>query len=145
MAYGFEVQAVYQDGFSLREPPAGPDESPFDATRNTFHAIMSGQAEAAHGPMVTWSLMSSGGGEWFRVDWTKLAGHANPRPIYYRAMTRTVHGDGADTGPVCQAHYFGYQYTDATGANVEHIESVSPPAPPAARPAALTANEGTTV
>jgi hypothetical protein len=129
MSHGYEVEAVYEDGFVLREDSAGTDESPYDPGRNTFHAILSGKAVAEHGRMVRWALIPTvPGQDQAVVDWRELWARGNARPVYWRDMTKTFRADGADSGPVCEAHHFGYQYTDqATGRNVQHVRVLKPP------------------
>jgi len=120
MAYGYVLRAEYASGYVLLEDEQ--DASPYDPGRNVFHAIVNGRpTEAGHGPLVAFSLI----GEDMRydIDWTALPDNA--RPIYYRSMQRTYAVDGStDTGPVCLAHHFGYQYTDSDGRNVQEVSEI---------------------
>lgn len=122
MAYGWLLQAEYASGYVLTEDER--DHSPYDPGRNTFHAIMNGRpVEAGHGDLVRLSLI--GPQMRYDIDWRALPDTA--RPVYYRQMQRTRAVDGStDTGPVCLAHHFGYQYTDAEGRNVQDVHEIDP-------------------
>lgn len=129
MAHGYLLQAEYESGYILTED--ANDHSPYDPGRNTFHAILNARAESVHGPMVRFSLLpESGTGKRLDVDWTLLREAQNPRPVYFRKMSKTdeisVDGDVISEGPpVCQSHHFGFQFNDAeTGENVQCVEQI---------------------
>lgn len=128
MAYGYVIEAQFEDGFTLTEDET--DQSPYDAGHNVFHAITNGRAEARHGPMVRFSLIPTTGHYRYDIDWVMVRATVDdPRPVYYRDMTRTmVVGQDdevqSDSGPTCEAHYFGYQFLDAYGANQKKIEEI---------------------
>lgn len=119
MAYGYLIEAEYESGFVLTEDDA--DRSPYDPCRNVFHAIVEGRPTAAgHGRMVRFSLV--GVGQRFDVDWTTLPETA--RPIYFREMRRAFEIDGGWQAARCLSHHFGYQYTDASGSNVQEVHEI---------------------
>lgn len=119
MSFGWLLESEYESGYVLREDEL--DHSPYDATRNIFHAILHARpTDSGHGAMVRYSLV--GTEMRYDIDWTKLPDNA--RPIYYRKMQRhAVNGDFAGE-PEVLGHFFGYQFTDATGANVEEIKEI---------------------
>lgn len=122
MPYGALVEAEFEDGFVLTEDEA--DVSPYDEGRNVFHAILNGRPCAAHGQMVRWSLVTNG--KTYSIDWKELWQFENPRPIYYRNMTRDFDAGGRPlTDPICLAHFFGYQYNAEDGSNVQEIQEIA--------------------
>lgn len=125
MAYGYILEAEYESGFVLTENEQ--DRSPYIATDNFFSAIRRESATAAgHGPMTRFSLVAEDGSKRYDIDWTGLSDLDHVRPVYFRRMSRSVCLDGTnDSGALCAAHGFGYQYNDADGNNVQVIEEVS--------------------
>lgn len=120
MAYGALVEAEYEDGFVLTEDEA--DVSPYDEGRNVFHAILNARAEADHGRMVRWSLITPE--KTYAVDWKELWAFDNPRPIYFRKMERDSSG-GAWSGPArAISHHFGFQYNAPDGSNVQEVQEI---------------------
>lgn len=121
MPYGVLVEAEYEDGFVLTEDEA--DQSPYDEDRNIFHAILTGGPVPEHGQMVRWSAITEK--KTYTIDWKDLWQFDNPRPISYRHMRRVYAEDGSsDSGPLCDGHFFGYQYNDDYGRNVQDIQEV---------------------
>lgn len=122
MPYGAILEAEYEDGFVLTEDER--DVSPYDEERNIFHAILTGAPEEDHGQMVRWSVIF--GEKTFSVDWKELWSVDNPRPIYYRNMERSRSSDGSyDSGPMCLAHFFGYQYNNPDGSNFQKKQELT--------------------
>ena len=130
--FGFIVEAEYADGFTLSGP--GLEQlSPFSQDEHIVRAIVNGRAtEAGHGSLVRFSLIPTDGGQRRDIDWTTLSDLDDVRPVYYRRMSRSISVEPAtgdllpdtDTGAMCDAHGFGYQYRDADGENVQVVEEV---------------------
>ena len=88
--------------------------------------------DAGHGALVRFSLIPvDPDEERHDIDWTALAHLTDARPVYYRCMRRTITVESGelvadtDSGPICDAHGFGYQYRDASGENVQVVEEVT--------------------
>lgn len=130
MSFGYRLVATYESGFVLAEDDA--DHSPYRPGRNVWNAIIEGDPTThGHGRLTAIALVPEqvDGRERYDVDVGAVEAEvgAEVRPIYYRSMHRTVQIDGGgDTGPVCDAHHFGYQYTDPhTGRNVQHVIEIT--------------------
>lgn len=131
--FGYIVEAEYEDGFTLSGP--GLEElSPFDEGEHIVRAIVNGRAtDAGHGALVRYSLIPVEPGQRYDLDWSTLGHLSDVRPVYFRRMRRTVSVepatgdriDGTDSGPICDAHGFGYQYRDDAGENVQVIVEVT--------------------
>ena len=125
--YGYWLEAEYESGFILQEDEQ--DRSPYIATDNFFSAIRRDSATTAgHGALVRFSMIPwDDAGERHDIDWTTLAHLEHVRPVYFRRMRRSVQVDGSnDSGLICDAHGFGYQYRDASGENVQVVVEVTP-------------------
>lgn len=123
MAHGFYLEAEYESGFVITEDEV--DQSPYDATRNIFHAILNGRpTDAGEGRMVRWSMIPTAGGQRYDVDWTELWEVDSPRPVYYREM-QSVKAPDTDEVVSCLAHHFGFQYNDEDGKNTQNIIDIS--------------------
>ena len=124
--YGYVVRAEYEDGFTL-EGDGLELLSPFGHQEHIVRAIVNGRAtEAGHGPLVRWSLVPEHPGMRYDLDWKAIAHLTNIRPVYFRRMQRTLSQDGrSDSGPMCAAHGFGFQFQDGNGENVQVIEEVT--------------------
>lgn len=118
MAYGWYLEAEYDSGFVLTEDEA--DHSPYDAGRNTFHAILNGRPTEGHGPLVRFSLI--GDGLRYDIDWTTLPEGA--RPVYYRQMQRGFTVEGGWQPAVCTSHSFGWQAT-VDGESVREVHEIA--------------------
>ena len=125
MAYGYYLEAEYESGFRLTESEI--NFNPYSTKGNTFTAMLDGSpTEAGHGQMVRFSLIpESGEGNRYDIDWKPLWKVDDPRPIYYRKMQRSLVLDtGEDSGPSCNAHFFGFQYLNEDGENVQEVEEI---------------------
>lgn len=122
MSFGVLVQAEFEDGFVLTEDQS--DQSLYEEGRNTFFDILHGLPEAEHGRMVRFSAITAK--RTYSVDWRELWDVANPRPIYYREMERDADGaTGEWLGPPrALRHFFGSQYNDAFGRNVQKVQEI---------------------
>lgn len=113
----YHLEAEYESGFVLVED--AQDHSPYDASRNIFHAILNKRPEKAHGKLVRLSLV--GPEHTYNIDWTKLPDNA--RPIRFKDMEADTVG-GTITDVRTMQIRFGYQYNDDNGENVQEITTV---------------------
>lgn len=121
MSHGAILEAEFEDGYVLTEDDA--DQSPYDEDRNVFHCILHARAEADHGRMVRWTMYLNG--QEHTVNWKELWAFDNPRPIYFRKMSREFNPESGWTGPAtCHEHNFGYQYNADDGSNVQEVEQI---------------------
>ncbi len=136
MAYGYNLEAEYEDGFILSEKndfhhtiyvPGNP------TIGSVFGAILEKEpVKAGHGEMIRYSLVPDQWGSQYTnrydVNWKLLWKVENPRPIYFRRMISTLNlGTGGDSGPQCVSHHFGFQYIDENGQNVERVVDIEGP------------------
>lgn len=115
MAYGYYLEAEYQDGFVHREDD--DDESPYVPGKNIYNDIIEKRPEAEHGPMVRFSFVGSGNR--YDIDWQTVP--ADARPIYYRNMQLVRNIESGEQTVSCLRHVFGYQWTDGDGKNQQEI------------------------
>lgn len=113
------LEAQYADGFILREDEQ--DHSPYNTGRNIFHAILNRKPELAHGAMVRYSLVTPA--QTHSVDWANLPDNA--RPIRFKHIERCSMGGQWVEEPRTVRIDFGYQYTDAEGANVQEVIQIT--------------------
>lgn len=124
MAHGYLLSATYADGFVLSEDEL--DQSPYDEGRNIYHSIVNERAVEEHGPMIEFALNPDpqDGRERLQIDWTVFKPEGNPRAIYWRSMHVSVHEDGREAVPWCEAHFFGVQWLDEDGHNQQTITEI---------------------
>jgi hypothetical protein len=131
MSFGYTFRAEYESGLVVTDED--PDHSPYAPGRNLYHSVCEGHPTAAgHGPLVRLSLI--GPERRLDIDCAELIANphvTNVRPLYFKRMDRAVEVMGPeqivvrDSGPICKAHVFGYQYNDATtGANVQNVTEI---------------------
>ena len=116
MAYGYQLQAEYEDGWVLTED--GLDQSPYDPNRNVFHAILNSAPVLDHGSLVRFSAI--GNSKRYDIDWRDLP--SNARPIYFRDMVLERDVASGDTRTYATRHVFGYQFNTPDGRNHKEIK-----------------------
>ena len=109
------VEAIYTDGFILDET-ANSDISPFSPEHNILRAIINKDAEAEHGPMVSFSVFYKNLKH--TIDWTNFP--SNARPIRFKHIEADTQG-GEITEVRCMNVDFGVQFTDENGINHKEI------------------------
>lgn len=113
------IEAEYKDGYVHREDEQ--DHSPYVSGKNIFSDILEKRPEAAHGPMVRFSLVTPG--KSYDIDWTTLPESA--RPIRFKHMERDTDIATGETGETRLVGLdFGYQYNDESGENHQEVISV---------------------
>src|SRR4051812_18360858 len=103
MAYGYILEAEYEDGFIHRETEE--DQSLYEEGRNVFYDILHRLPESEHGALVRFEIISETGGEGAVIDWSELPDNA--RPIYFRNMEKTMFNDGREPEVRALKHTFG--------------------------------------
>lgn len=129
MSWGVLIEAEYESGLVLREGPE--DMSPYDLGKNFFHAVLTSRAtDHGHGRMTLYAAVTPE--HTWTIEWRELWNVVDPRPISYRKMENAKTFSAVDGTPVgnvegvqsCAGHFFGYQYRDGDGKNVQEVQEL---------------------
>lgn len=109
------IEAQYSDGYILNETEHD-DVSPYTGVNNILNDILEKRPEAEHGRMRRFSCFYKDAR--YDVDFSLLPDNA--RPVRFKRMEADT--NGAEITEIRLAEVdFGYQYTDASGHNVQEI------------------------
>lgn len=118
MAYGYYLQAEYEDGYIHYEDDQ--DRSAFDARDNIYADILKRRPEAAHGQLIRFSLVGGEGS--YDIDFRPLP--KSSRPFYEREMFKTWDEHGNILGEGASKHRFGYIHTTEEGTEAREIVEI---------------------
>lgn len=111
-------EAEYSDGYIHSETEHN-DTSPYTGKDNILNDILEKRPEAEHGQMVRFSTFYKDAR--YDVAWVGLPDNA--RPVRWKRMEADSVG-----GEIVEIRLmkvgFGYQYNDATGANIQEVQEL---------------------